>query len=146
MSGADELLMLRMALLGIVFIFILAVAFILRGSVRSPVRERRSAQGAKLFVREPGDSRLSRGDSFPLAGAMSIGRDETCSIALADASVSSHHAVVAFTPRGWLVTDAGSTNGTLVDGRIVPEHGALLRDGQSLAIGAVEFEFRSGRL
>jgi pSer/pThr/pTyr-binding forkhead associated (FHA) protein len=146
MNGADELLMLRMVLLAIIFGFILLVAIILRGSVRAPGRTSQRAEDAMLMVREPGDTRLSRGDSFPLAGTMTIGRDVSCSIALADSSVSTRHAVISFTAAGWRVADSGSTNGTLVDGRAVPPRGILLRDGQSLAVGSVEFEFRPGGL
>ena len=136
--------MLRMALLAIVFGFILVVALILRGSLRTPVRSSRRQAQAVLVVREPGGTGLAPGASFALAGTMTIGRVPACSIALADVSVSTRHAVIALTPKGWRLSDSGSTNGTLIDGRRVPSTGAALRDGQFIGVGSVEFEFRTG--
>lgn len=50
-----------------------------------------------------------------------------------DPMVSSTHAQIVPHENGWLLQDLGSTNGTLLDGRLVREE--LLRPGSEIAIG-----------
>ncbi|MEC8194404.1 MAG: FHA domain-containing protein [Myxococcota bacterium] len=52
---------------------------------------------------------------------------------LDDPLVSSTHAQIVVRNDGWAIQDLGSTNGTLVDGRLVRE--APLRPGSEIAIG-----------
>lgn len=67
---------------------------------------------------------------------VSIGRDESGSLVLSDASVSRRHARVTCNTDGTVnVQDLGSTNGTAVNG--LPVERALLRPGDHLEIGAV---------
>ncbi|MGA7122088.1 MAG: FHA domain-containing protein [Polyangiaceae bacterium] len=52
---------------------------------------------------------------------VTVGRSSSCTVRLKDPRVSAHHARFQFTDKGVLVTDLGSTNGTLVDGHRVQE-------------------------
>ena len=52
---------------------------------------------------------------------------------LDDALVSSTHAQILPRDDSWVIQDLGSTNGTLVDGRLVRE--ATLRPGAEISIG-----------
>ena len=68
---------------------------------------------------------LQSGQTFKLAGTVTIGRD-AAGITLPDASVSRLHATITVDNAGNVsVTEAGSTNGTLL-------HGQLLRKGVSV--------------
>ncbi|WP_175409415.1 FHA domain-containing protein, partial [Streptomyces sp. TRM64462] len=77
-----------------------------------------------------------------------VGRDPASDIALADARVSWHHAVLGPEGDRWTVRDEGSTNGTYADGRRVAGAwdvgpGTVLRfghpsDGPSAVLSAVE--------
>jgi len=53
---------------------------------------------------------------------------------LDDPLVSGTHAQLVFRNDGWVVQDLGSTNGTMIDGRLVRD--AQLRPGAELAIGS----------
>lgn len=64
-----------------------------------------------------------------------IGRDETATLELSDASVSRRHAKVRFLDGQVLVEDLGSTNGTAVNGQIIDR--ATLNVGDHLEVGAV---------
>ncbi len=64
-----------------------------------------------------------------------IGRDETATLSLTDASVSRRHAKVRLMDGQVLVEDLGSTNGTAVNGQIIDR--AALNVGDHLEIGAV---------
>jgi pSer/pThr/pTyr-binding forkhead associated (FHA) protein len=65
---------------------------------------------------------------------VTIGRGKANVIVLlADPRVSLRHATVERTAEGWLLRDAGSRNGTWVNGERVGEH--LLGDGDQLQLG-----------
>jgi len=59
---------------------------------------------------------------------ISIGRDETNTICLADKSVSRHHATLQRVLRGFTIEDAQSTNGTRVNGRVITKQYLKHRD------------------
>ena len=67
--------------------------------------------------------------------AVIIGRDETTSLPLSDASVSRRHARIRLLDNQVVVEDLGSTNGTAVNSRIIER--ANLNVGDHLEIGAV---------
>ncbi|MFJ3102502.1 FHA domain-containing protein [Streptomyces sp. NPDC086835] len=62
-----------------------------------------------------------------------VGRDPASDIAFTDARVSWHHAVLRVEGGGWVVEDAGSTNGTFADGYRVQHCG--VGPGTSLRFG-----------
>ena len=72
---------------------------------------------------------------------LSIGREYDCDFVLDEPTVSRHHAILRRTPEGWLVRDAGSTNGTLLNGWRIDE--AALRVGDELTIGTSRFVVRA---
>ncbi|HKS90916.1 MAG TPA: FHA domain-containing protein [Tepidiformaceae bacterium] len=144
MSSSAELLVLRLALIGIIFIFALIVALTMRSGLRGPVTiGRRQAQqhAARFVLIFPAETGLDPGAAFPLAGVMSIGRDPQNSIIFQDPSVSAEHAMVEWSRDGWRVRDLGSTNGTTLNGHRVDGRPTRLRGGEQLAFGAVVLRF-----
>ena len=76
-----------------------------------------------------------------LSGAtVRIGRFTDNDIVLDDTEVSRHHAVIADTGTGFVITDLRSTNGVEVQGRRV-RGSATLSDGHRIRIGNQEFTF-----
>jgi ABC-type multidrug transport system ATPase subunit len=71
--------------------------------------------------------------------ATSIGRAFDNDVVIPDVLVSSHHASLASTPRGIRIQDAGSANGTFVNGEPITE--AILREDDVVTIGNVDFVF-----
>jgi DNA-binding NtrC family response regulator len=67
---------------------------------------------------------------------ITVGTDRGNDLVLTDPAVSRHHFAVAATPRGTLIRDLGSTNGTVVDGVRVER--AYLRPGSVITIGQTE--------
>ena len=94
----------------------------------------------------PGDTSawLERQDGTTVAvqGACSIGRAETNQVVLADGKASRKHAVIHRQGESeyWLV-DLGSSNGTYLNGRRVPQPVAL-SDGATIQIGNSTLRFR----
>jgi hypothetical protein len=59
-----------------------------------------------------------------------------------DITVSRFHAVLRLEGNHYRVYDAGSTSGTFVNGRPVPEYGLQLSDGDEIQLGAVVLRYR----
>jgi DNA-binding NtrC family response regulator len=76
-----------------------------------------------------------RTHSLPRSEPLLIGSAADCELEIGDRFASFRHAKIVYTPRGYLIEDLGSTNGTLVDG--VPVASAILEPGMSVEIGRV---------
>ena len=104
LGGSTELLILRLALIGVVFAFLLIAAVALRAGLQSPARQRAQPgaaleRQARLVVTAPADSGLTAGVQILVAGSMTIGRDLNNGIVVADPSVSGRHALLDATSR-----------------------------------------------
>lgn len=77
------------------------------------------------------------GRVFPLGtSGILIGRGDGCDFQLKDGAASRRHAELAWTPRGVILRDLGSGNGTKVnDQRIPPESDFLIQEGDLITIG-----------
>lgn len=76
-------------------------------------------------------------------GVISLGRLPSCTIVFDDPDVSRAHAEVRPDDSGYLLVDLDSTNGTVVNGRVVARH--RLADGDRVRLGTTSsFEFRAG--
>jgi FHA domain len=73
----------------------------------------------------------------PHGGALTLGRSPSNDIPLRHPSVSTAHAQLHLSPR-LRIRDAGSRNGTLLNGVPVDAHGADLHAGDHLKLGAVQ--------
>lgn len=71
-----------------------------------------------------------------------IGRLATSDIVIDDPNVSRRHAELRRDDDGWMLVDLGSTNGSLVNGKLARTH--RLRDGDRLTLGSSELIFRAG--
>jgi hypothetical protein len=117
------LLILRLLLIFLLYFFIFQV-------IRVVSRELRVAAGAQqpvyqppafgeLLVIDPGQSPLAAGERFLLDPVTVIGRHPDCTIPIDARFISSEHAQLTWDHDQWWVVDLGSTNGTLLNGRIV---------------------------
>jgi hypothetical protein len=91
--------------------------------------------------------------AFPVRGSeqakvhlMTLGRTSNNDVVVRDTSVSRFHAYVKPDEAGGLlIQDAGSTNGTLINGKPVPARGngpaVELKAGDDVRIGQVDFTF-----
>lgn len=74
---------------------------------------------------------------------VTIGRASSSGAQVSDATVSRTHAVVNRHGSGWTISDAGSANGTFVNGDAVGPEGRPLQPGDEIAVGAARLFFRS---
>jgi hypothetical protein len=101
------------------------------------------ATAAAGTAAKPGDVRRGalEGMQFPLLPGelMSIGRSSDSKIFLDDVTVSRKHASVSLSGSDWVLTDAGSLNGTYVNKMRVSS--TTLVNGDELQIGKFRFIF-----
>jgi pSer/pThr/pTyr-binding forkhead associated (FHA) protein len=104
-----------------------------------------SAVGQRLSkVPKPGTMFIVfQGRSIPITSRITVGRDADNSIALEDALVSRHHAVIQKVKDEFFVEDLNSTNGTFVNALPVPP-GKYMRLHQAdiILIGRTELSLQ----
>jgi len=94
--------------------------------------------GTGLAVRLPGGR---TGEFFPVGDqGTTIGRSPECDVFLDDITVSRAHARVRQDVGGWVIEDAGSTNGTYVNRRLI-EGPEILADGDEVQVGKFRLLF-----
>jgi hypothetical protein len=146
LSAANELLLLRIALIAIIFLFAFITAMTMRSGLRTTIafagRGGAAAGVARLVLMVPGETRLAPGTEFVIAGEMTIGRDASNGIALGDPSVSGVHARIERVAGRWKLTDLGSTNGTSVNGQGVDGRGVVLRGAADVTLGTIVLRFQ----
>jgi pSer/pThr/pTyr-binding forkhead associated (FHA) protein len=85
------------------------------------------------------------GTSFPLTAMVTtLGRHPGCDIVLDDKTVSRHHAAVHCHGDDFTLADAGSANGTYLNGQ--PVRLTDLVDGDEIEIGSFRLTFRKTHL
>lgn len=135
------LLLLRLAFVGLLYLFLLQVVLALRRDLRQ------AAAGpapmahtlGQLAVVESDQPDLIAGKLIPLQPTTTIGRSPHNTITLNDSFVSASHAVISWRGKHWLVEDMGSTNGTFVNRRQVREPTAV-EFGDLVEVGRVKFK------
>jgi hypothetical protein len=96
--------------------------------------------GAELVVHEEGKAK----DTISITKEpVVIGRLSTNDVVLSDPNVSRRHAELRRESGRWLLVDLGSTNGTVVNGKLSREH--PLKDGDKLTFGKTELVFKEKR-
>jgi transcriptional regulator with GAF, ATPase, and Fis domain len=70
-----------------------------------------------------------------------IGKNEANHLVLTDTTVSRDHCEITRDPKGYLLRDLGSTNGTLLDGAEIRE--GYLRPGALICVGRIELQIRT---
>ena len=84
---------------------------------------------------------LADGSRHTLDGDLvTIGRQASCTIVIADNNISRVHARFRASDNGWTIEDLGSTNGTKVNGVLITEL-TLLSHGQLIALGSLQLHF-----
>ena len=76
------------------------------------------------------------GERMPLRAVSSVGRDAGNEVVLNDEAASAKHAIVSFADGEWWLEDAGSTNGTLLNGSRIWDK-ERFHYGDEVAVGRI---------
>jgi len=143
LTAEAMILLLRLALVALLYLFLGAVALMASRELRRLARSGSAASPAvpraRLIVVDPGATSLRPGEMLPLRPVTRLGRSEDNTIILDDTFVSAEHAVIVQRDGTWWLSDRGSTNGTALNERQV--HGEVgLAPGDVVAIGDVRLK------
>ena len=135
------ILILRLALVGLLYLFLGLVALTaareLRRLSRVGTAGQREAARAQVLIVDPGATSLAIGTVLPLRAITRLGRSPSSTILLDGTYVSGEHAVIALRDDSWWLADSGSTNGTVLNGVTIRGETAL-SDGDIVEIGDVK--------
>jgi len=126
---------LRLLFLGLLYLFLAGVVRVLLRDLRAATSEPGTELGRLTVLAAP-SGEPAVGPSFGLHAVATLGRDVNNAIVLEDDFVSTTHATLTFRGRAWYVEDAGSTNGTFVNGNAV-DGLAPIAFGDELQLGQV---------
>lgn len=134
------ILVLRIALVVVIYLFLLIVLLAARREWRSaPVAQPTQGVTPHLVVTNSGQNTIILpGQIYPLETLTTIGRGDDNAIILDDTFVSTNHASLALRDDGWWIEDLGSRNGTYVNGKQLPRGQPVpLRYGNEIQIGNI---------
>ena len=100
---------------------------------REPIAQQIAVKPAAVVLAD-GSRHLLDGD------LVTIGRQASCTIVIADNNISRVHARFRVGDNAWTIEDLGSTNGTKVNGVLITEP-TLLSHGQLIALGSLQLHF-----
>ena len=100
---------------------------------REPIAQQLAVKPAAVVLAD-GSRHLLDGD------LVTIGRQASCTIVIADNNISRVHARFRVGDNAWTIEDLGSTNGTKVNGVLITEP-TLLSHGQLIALGSLQLHF-----
>jgi hypothetical protein len=133
----------RLAFLALLYLVLFLIVRSLMRDLRRAAREPGTELGRLVVVESPsGDP--PRGSIFPLDAVTTIGRDVNSTVVVEDRFVSGAHAVLTFRGRTWYVEDAGSTNGTFVNG-VQVSGVAPITFGDEVVVGETRLRLDRGR-
>jgi pSer/pThr/pTyr-binding forkhead associated (FHA) protein len=108
----------RIAFLVLLYVFLIRSFRALQRALadeRAAVAARQLGLAALVVTRSHGGG-PPVGERLPLRAVSSVGRDAGNDIVLNDEAASAKHAIVSFADGEWWLEDAGSTNGTVLNG------------------------------
>ncbi len=115
-----QLLVLRGAVLLLLYLFVGLVALVVIGEVSWAGKKARprppEAALGRLILVDPGPTGLEKGGAFPLTAVSAIGRGLRNTVSLDDEFLSAEHALLSWREGRWWLEDLGSTNGTFLNG------------------------------
>ena len=127
----------RIAFMVVLYLFLIRAFGALQHSLASETQLAARPLGIAFLVVQKSVRGAPRvGDRLPLRAVNAIGRDAGNDVDVNDEAASARHALVEFADGEWWVEDAGSTNGTLVNGETVRSR-ERLQYGDELGIGRV---------
>jgi pSer/pThr/pTyr-binding forkhead associated (FHA) protein len=128
----------RIAFLVLLYVFLIRSFRALQGALadeRAAVAARQLGLAALVVTRSHGGGPRV-GERLPLRAVSSVGRDAGNDIVLNDEAASAKHAIVSFADGEWWLEDAGSTNGTVLNGSRIWDR-ERFHYGDEVAVGRI---------
>jgi len=135
--------LVRLAFLALLYVVLFLVVRALLRDLRAASREPGTELGRLVVVASP-SGEPPRGAVFALDAVTTIGRDVNSTVVVGDPFASGSHAVLSYRGRIWYVEDAGSRNGTFVNGSPIAGLSPI-GFGDEIVVGETSFRLDRGR-
>jgi pSer/pThr/pTyr-binding forkhead associated (FHA) protein len=139
------LLILRILFIVLLYLFLMQVVIAITRDLRKTSASSADESGnsprtvGHLVVVDSGPSNIQPGTRFDLEPQTIIGRGPTNTIQIPDSFVSAEHTRLSYRRGVWYVQDAGSVNGTFVNGQ--PAREAIpAKPGDIISVGYLKFK------
>jgi len=137
-ASESLILALRLGVVALLYLFLLSIVVLIQRELRvEAAAQRPQTPRGRLIVMDPGSSGREPGQAIALEPVTLVGRSQESTLVLDDEAVSTSHAMLLLRDERWWIRDAGSTNGTIVNGRRIGAE-MQLRDGDELQMGQVK--------
>ena len=80
-------------------------------------------------------------ESYSIKESATIGRSKRCQVYIDDPYMSKNHAKIFLRDGQFFIEDQGSTNGSFLNGRRLPDQPVKLKDSDKLSFGNISFIF-----
>lgn len=146
LSFEEFLLVLRIAMVAVLYLFILQVVLVARRDLRTAPALAAAGGTAKvvighLIVVDSGPTPLTPGSRLDLISPMTLGRSPTNTVVLESNVISTENTRVYFRNHSLWVEDLGSRNGTFVNERqVAADSPVAVKPGDILRVGDVRFK------
>ena len=138
--------------LGMRYVFLILIGYILVLTVKQSVKESRSVREVKkgiaggtgwvLTITEP---ELYKGERFELFRENIIGSSVSCDISIKAKNVAPVHAAIYEKKGRTYITDYGSKTGSLVNGVRIGRRGSEIEPGDDIRLGLLRFSITLDR-
>lgn len=132
--------MLRLAFLGVLYLFLFFVTRAAWRGLRGPGSEAGPLPTTMLTIMDPARSRRQRGERISVFPGATIGREPGNTIIVDEDTVSARHAQFVLERGRWWLEDLGSTNGTFINHRPLDGRAPLF-EGDEVRFGRVAMRF-----
>lgn len=134
---------IKYAFVLIVYMFIISVVRLVYLDISDSKRRENTSGGfayLKLInLRRNLDFKMY--ESYSIRESALIGRSKRCQVYIDDPYLSKNHARIFLNDGLFYVEDLGSTNGSYLNGRKLPNHPVRIKDSDKLSFGNISFIF-----
>ena len=134
------ILILRFAFVTLLYLFLAVLAVVVYLDLRRSHRGgSKPKMWGRLIVIDSGDTTMAPGRELSLERVTYIGRESHNTIVIPDGFVSGEHAVLSWQDSKWWLEDLGSTNGTMLNNRLIRQRSEV-KPGDLIQIGTVKLK------
>ncbi len=127
-----------------VYMFILSIVRLIYLDINDAKRREGSSGSGYAYLKLVNlrrNLKFKMHESYSIKESAYIGRSKRCQVYIDDPYMSKNHARIFLRDGQFYIEDQGSTNGSFLNGRRLPDHPVKLKDSDKLSFGNISFIF-----
>jgi len=128
----------------VVYMFILSVVKLVYLDITDAKRHEMGQKGGYAYLKLINlrrNLKFKMHESYSIKENATIGRSKRCTIYIDDPYLSKNHARIFLRDGAFYIEDLGSTNGSFLNGRRLPNQPIRIKDSDKLSFGNISFIF-----